>query len=402
MLNGSDGSTREIAHRAALEDSRVRVIDLPTPSLPAALNVAIREARADLIARMDADDECDPSRFENQVRFLQNNPKVAVVGTAYQRRFTDGSLCGVVMPPLSPDDIRWRLLLGNTMCHGSVMMRRDAIIAEHGYDETCLKAQDFELWLRLSERHDLANLPDVLYTYTVSDRASLGAPSEAQSAVVANHLLAAWSRLRPAARSDAHRREIVAALVESQLGGERAARALSCIEYVLRADGPSRESIMAWLHTTCQARDARTAVFDACKRSRLREKGRDLRADGVPRLWLWGAGRHTFWVLEHAADLDIDIAGIVDDRCAGTARYGFAIQNPQSLHAGSHVLLSSDQYEDEMWNSSATARARGVFVHCLYREEPEQTSMQGKMQSERNRSNGIAWERPRTIVPGNA
>jgi len=368
VLNGSDGATREVAHRAAQEESRIRVIELSTPSLPAALNVAIREAKAGLVARMDADDECAPSRFERQEKFLQENPKVAVVGTAFQRCFTDGALCGVVMPPLLPEDIRWRLQLGNTMSHGSVMMRRDVLLTERGYDETCLKAQDFELWLRLSARHDIANLPEVLYTYTVHDRASLGVPSEAQSVVVADHLLGAWTRLRPAASSDADRRAIAGALVEAQLGGGRS-RAVSRIEDVLRADGPSRESLMAWLYATSQAHGASIPVVDICKQSRLRERGRELRAVGVRRLWLWGAGRHTQWVLEHAADLNIKVEGIVDDAHAGGSRCGFTIVNPGTLPAGSHVLLSSDRYEEEMWARSGALRARGVFVHGLYRAD---------------------------------
>jgi len=371
VLNGSDGATREVAYRAAQEESRVRVIELSTPSLPAALNVAIREARAGLIARMDADDECAPSRFERQEQFLRENRKVAVVGTAYQRRFTDGALCGVVMPPLLPEDIRWRLQLGSTMSHGSVMMRRDVLLTERGYDETCLKAQDFELWLRLSARHDIANLPEVLYTYTVRDRASFGVPSEAQSVVVANHLLAAWAHLRVAAVSDADRCAIARALVEVQLGGGRSARAVSRIERVLRADGPTRESLMAWLYATAQAHGASISVMHTCKGSRLRERGRELRALGIRRLWLWGAGRHTQWVLEHATDLNIKVEGIVDDVHSGEVRFGFVILNPGDLLAGSHVLLSSDQYEDEMWARSGALLARGVFVHGLYRADRE-------------------------------
>lgn len=374
VLNGSDHATREAARLASLADSRVRVLDLPTPNLAAALNVALRHARAGLVARMDADDECPPQRFEIQERFLQQNRNIAVVGTAYQRRLPDGTPCGVVTPPQSPREIRWRLLLGNTMCHGSTMTRREVLLSENGYNESCPKAQDFELWLRLSARHDLANLPDVLYTYTVRDRESLGMPSEAQAGVAADRLLAAWAGLPPLAATPEVRSVIEHAVAQSHLGGAQSARAVARIEEVLRTDGPTRESMMAWMFASRQAQNTNSSTAEACKRSNLREKTRGLRALDVTQIWLWGAGRHTEWLLDHPADLGLNIAGIVDDSRAGEICRGFTVASPESLDPRQHVLLSSDRFEDEMWCKSGPLRARGVHVHRLYAHEPNEAT----------------------------
>lgn len=378
VLNGSDEATREAAGDAMREDARVRILEMPAPNLSAALNAALREARADLVARMDADDECAPERFALQAKFLRDHHRVAVVGTAYERRLADGTRCGVVRPPTTPEDIRWRLLLGNTMCHGSTMMRRDVVLSENGYNESCMKAQDFELWLRLSARHDLANLPEVLYTYTVRETASVGVPSASQAALVAERLLAAWSELPGRSASDEHRSEIMRAMADSQLGGTQTAGALSRIEALLRGEPPSRESIMAAMFVESMARGTQSAVDDACKRSRLREVGRHLRACGVRRVWLWGAGGHTEWLLDYRADLGVEIIGVADDARAGQTRYGFEIVQPESLPARAHVLLSSDRHEDEMWRRSGPLRSRGVAVHRLYgdtlQDELEQSS----------------------------
>jgi predicted nucleic acid-binding protein len=46
-----------------------------------------------------------------------------------------------------------------------MMLRRDAVLAAGGYDETFTRAQDFELWTRLSSRLSIAALPEVFYAW---------------------------------------------------------------------------------------------------------------------------------------------------------------------------------------------------------------------------------------------
>ncbi|HUG12221.1 MAG TPA: glycosyltransferase family A protein, partial [Opitutaceae bacterium] len=55
-------STPAILAQAAAADSRIRIIDPPTPGLVPALNTGLAAACAPLIARFDADDECAPTR----------------------------------------------------------------------------------------------------------------------------------------------------------------------------------------------------------------------------------------------------------------------------------------------------------------------------------------------------
>jgi hypothetical protein len=45
------------------------------------------------------------------------------------------------------------------------MMRRDAILGCGGYRPQFQYAEDYDLWLRVSERWDLANLPDLVLRY---------------------------------------------------------------------------------------------------------------------------------------------------------------------------------------------------------------------------------------------
>jgi len=148
VLNGSDPATTRLAHDLASQDGRIRVHSLPAPNLAAALNLALREARFDLVARMDADDECPPGRLARQTAFLEANPRIAAVGSGVEIRDESGNT-SVAHPPTDPAEVRWRLCLGNVLCHGAMMLRRAEVMAVGGYDPRYQYAQDYDLWLRL-------------------------------------------------------------------------------------------------------------------------------------------------------------------------------------------------------------------------------------------------------------
>ena len=75
--DGSRDGTRAIVEAMAARDSRIRPIVRENRGLIASLNQLIAEARAPLIARMDADDVCLPERFARQVQFLGHCHEVA-------------------------------------------------------------------------------------------------------------------------------------------------------------------------------------------------------------------------------------------------------------------------------------------------------------------------------------
>lgn len=67
--------------------------------------------------------------------------------------------------PISHSHIRQALKKCNCFCHGSVMFRKQCVNELGGYREVFETAQDYDLWLRLSEKYEVANLPDRLYKY---------------------------------------------------------------------------------------------------------------------------------------------------------------------------------------------------------------------------------------------
>lgn len=88
--SGSTDGTRE--RLAAETDPRLRVIDLPGRcgvSIPRNLGIAYAEGA--YVAIMDADDVMHPERLARQVAFLDGNPGVDMVGTAFSLLHPDGT-----------------------------------------------------------------------------------------------------------------------------------------------------------------------------------------------------------------------------------------------------------------------------------------------------------------------
>lgn len=161
--DASTDGTRWILEELAAQDGKIRIITNPTNlGLTRSLNLALRQTHSDLIARMDADDVALPTRLEKQVAFLDTHPDVSLVGTWYQLIDDDGHVIAEKHPPTDDAAILHALPRYNPFLHSSVMVRRTLLDEVNGYDETYRRAQDYDLWLRLSPRTRLANLPEIL------------------------------------------------------------------------------------------------------------------------------------------------------------------------------------------------------------------------------------------------
>jgi Glycosyl transferase family 2 len=162
--DGSGDDSPEILARYAAADSRIRVLRNETNmGVSATLNRGWREARGEYIARLDADDVALPDRFARQVEFLDAHPTVAVVGSAATYIDEAGRRLARARVPTTPRAIRSLLPRHNCFIHPSVLLRRAALEDAGGYRLD--HVEDYDLWLRLSEHFDLANLGEPLVLY---------------------------------------------------------------------------------------------------------------------------------------------------------------------------------------------------------------------------------------------
>jgi glycosyltransferase involved in cell wall biosynthesis len=165
--DGSTDATPEVLERYRRTDPRVRVYRQENMGLTASLNRGRARARGEYLARMDSDDIAFRERLERQVEFLDRHPQVALVGSSVMRIDELGREIKWSACPTSHAEIIRALTEYNCFTHPSVMLRNDVLAAVGGYREAYRQGQDYDLWLRLAEGHELANLAEPLLYYRV-------------------------------------------------------------------------------------------------------------------------------------------------------------------------------------------------------------------------------------------
>lgn len=162
--DGSSDQTENVIRQ--FSDPRIRLFHHPdSKGVATTLNEMIRAARGEFVARMDADDLCHPERLEKQRRFLRRRPDVDLCGSAAE---TFGEKKTIYRFPSRHEEIRALLLFQPSLLHPSVMWRAEAFRKNNlFYQEVPPTAEDYELWVRASEKVRLANLPEPLLLYRI-------------------------------------------------------------------------------------------------------------------------------------------------------------------------------------------------------------------------------------------
>jgi glycosyltransferase involved in cell wall biosynthesis len=162
-----DGSTDDTA--AIAREIGVTVVQQQQKGPGAARNRGVAEATTEFVAFLDADDWYAPDKIERAVKLLQELHAAAVATDAWivrgdriegrknQRR---------VVPSVLTLE---RLLQGNPVVCSTVVARTEAVRAVGGFDEhpDLVATEDFDLWLRMSQREPMAYLHEPLTFYRV-------------------------------------------------------------------------------------------------------------------------------------------------------------------------------------------------------------------------------------------
>jgi glycosyltransferase involved in cell wall biosynthesis len=152
--DGSADGSGELLEQAAARDGRLRVVHTPPRGLVAALNTALGHARAQLLARMDADDLAHPRRLELQAARLRAEPGLGVLATRVRHWTTEAGATGGMAAYvrwsntlIEHEDIVRDLLVESPLVHPSVMMRA-ALLRRLGGYRAFDGPEDYDLWLR--------------------------------------------------------------------------------------------------------------------------------------------------------------------------------------------------------------------------------------------------------------
>jgi glycosyltransferase involved in cell wall biosynthesis len=191
--DGSSDGSYEVA--ASFKDPRIRIIRQINHGLVNALNKGVHLARANLIARQDADDISLPKRFEKELELINSNEHLGVVGTFF--KYVDEETLeptGItITSPTKPIDLARNLYFNNPIGHGTALIRKQAIVDAGGYSDKYGPNEDYYLWHKIvAAGWQIAVVPDVYYLYRLSSQSISRTKEELQHKLFAKLVNDIW------------------------------------------------------------------------------------------------------------------------------------------------------------------------------------------------------------------
>lgn len=155
----NDGSTdNSVAEVEKVHDIRIRLINQQNAGVSAARNRGIEEAKGDLIAFLDADDEWKPEYLATQYQLYQKYPECSVFACNYEFRDPRGNVTQPIIHKVSFDEEDGLLYnyfeiaccSNPPICSISIMVRKNAILAIGGFPLGIKSGEDLLTWARLA------------------------------------------------------------------------------------------------------------------------------------------------------------------------------------------------------------------------------------------------------------
>jgi glycosyltransferase involved in cell wall biosynthesis len=171
LIAVDDASTDEsLSILRSFPDSRIQII-MHRVNLGAAIsrNDACEMASGELIAIMDADDICAPTRLEKQVAYLDQNPTVGLVGCGiYDNIDVRGAVLSTSVLPKDNESIQATLLQRWCFLHSSIMFRKELREVAGNYRGIFEPVEDHDFVLRILEHSRAYNIPERLVSYRLN------------------------------------------------------------------------------------------------------------------------------------------------------------------------------------------------------------------------------------------
>ncbi|WP_293788901.1 glycosyltransferase [uncultured Pedobacter sp.] len=163
-----DGSTDDTASVVKkFTDSRIRFIQNEgNKGLPYTRNRLLTLAKGEYIAILDSDDIAYPNRLQLQLDFLYAHPEIALCGGHSKIIDKNGLESNNEIIAPTDDSINMRILFTNPFVNSSTMFKTQAFKEVNGYRDYAL-AEDFDLFIRISEKYKVANIDAFLVKYRI-------------------------------------------------------------------------------------------------------------------------------------------------------------------------------------------------------------------------------------------
>lgn len=171
-----DGSTDDTLDTLARYAERVRVVRQDNRGPAAARNRGVREARGDYLAFLDGDDLWLPGKLSAQMQYLITHPSIQVVYSNWSVWFpeADGSFGTPTLAPADESDgvdtelsghVYIKLLFDSIIHIISAVIHRSVHAAVGGFDESLRTGSDYDFWVRVGQRYEVAKLARTFAVY---------------------------------------------------------------------------------------------------------------------------------------------------------------------------------------------------------------------------------------------
>lgn len=164
--DGSSDNSESIIH--SFNDKRINYfVNDGNKGLIYSLNKGISLAKGEFIARMDADDICDKSRFQKQIGEFEKDLNLVVCGS-FIKTIENNKEEFVSHMPVSHAQIISSIFFTCPFAHPAVMMRKEALLKlDVVYREDYPHSEDYDLWSRLVFLGNCKNIPEYLLNYRI-------------------------------------------------------------------------------------------------------------------------------------------------------------------------------------------------------------------------------------------
>ena len=172
-----DGSTDDLAAALAPYTDRIIVLRRPHRGVGAARNAAVEIASGEFVVMLDADDVYEPARLAALGELAAARPDLDILATDLWLE-EDGAASDRFYDTLGFPLADQRLAILEACFVACPALRRTRVLEEHGFDESLVVAEDWDLFMRLILGGSRAGLvPEPLVRYrrhlssTTADRA---------------------------------------------------------------------------------------------------------------------------------------------------------------------------------------------------------------------------------------
>lgn len=159
--DGSTDNTKQIIEK--YDNSNIQIFNKEHSGIIDSFNFALSHINTEYAARIDADDIYRSYKFEKQIKFLENNPIIAIVGTQANYMSSSGKISKMrITVPLDHNSIMQNLFTyKRAIIQSTIVIRTNVLLELKGYRSN-IYPEDFDLFFRVGEKYKIANLKDSL------------------------------------------------------------------------------------------------------------------------------------------------------------------------------------------------------------------------------------------------